>query len=51
MNKDKNKQTVSVKYIKGGKEIIYYDESNGRCWIERVIGDKVTIIKEFQVKL
>ena len=48
MNK-KEIQQVSVKYIKGGKEIVFYNQSNGNCWIEKTVGDKQTIIKEFKI--
>jgi len=40
---------VATKYIKGGKEVVKYDTSNGRCWVEVIKGDLITIKKTFEI--
>ena len=40
-------QPVMVKYIKGGKDIVMYNPKNGKCWVERTVGETVTTIKEY----
>jgi len=43
-------QQVMVKYIKGGKEIVQYCPISGKCWVERHLGDKISILKTFNTK-
>lgn len=45
----KNIEVVMTKYIAGGKEIVKYDSSNGKCWVERIKGEITTVVKEFDV--
>jgi hypothetical protein len=42
--KTNNIETVAVKYIKGGKEVVKYNTSNGKCWVENVIKGKDTVV-------
>jgi len=43
-----NIKTVSVKYIKGGKETVYFDSTIGKVWIEKSINGEITITKEYK---
>ena len=43
-----NIKTVSVKYIKDGKETIKYDCSTGKCWVEKTLKGETTITKEYK---
>jgi len=38
---------VMVKYVKGGKDIVMYNPKNGKCWVERTVGEITTTIKEY----
>ena len=49
MNDKEQIVTVVTKYIKGGKEVVKYDTTNGKCWIERLIGEDVKIVKEYNI--
>lgn len=43
-------EIVLTKYVKGGKEVVKYNKSNGDCWLELVKGDVITIKKKFEFK-
>ena len=42
-------QIVMAKYIKSGKEVVKYDTSTGKCWVEVHVGDLVKTKKEFTI--
>ena len=44
-----NIETVMTKHIKGGKEVVKYNPINGKCWVERCIGDEIKVVKSFEV--
>ena len=46
-NSEADIQPVMVKYIKGGKDIVMYNPKNGKCWVERTVGEITTTIKEY----
>lgn len=46
-----NIKTVMVKYIDGGKEVVKYDSSTGRCWVERTKGEITDTVKEYSMDI
>jgi hypothetical protein len=47
-NENTNIQVVMVKYIKGGKEVVKYDTTNGNCWVESITKDTI-VTKVFNI--
>lgn len=41
------KLIVMTKYVKGGKQVVIYDQSSKICWIEEIVDGKTRIIKTF----